>query len=110
MRQQALAFCQSGLSRCARLSGAEFATARISGSDKVSPRLREFLLDAVALAALGLVADVVPLHDENRIYVRAGLARLREKPPIGMKALIESADIAAPKAWPDLRCNRILES
>ena len=68
---------------------------RISGSDKVSPRLREFLMDAVALAALGLVADVVPLHDENRIYVRAGLARLREKPPLGMKALIESAGLAA---------------
>jgi single-stranded-DNA-specific exonuclease len=77
---------------------------RVSGSDKVSPKLREFLLDAVALAALGLVADVVPLHDENRIYVRAGLARLREKPPLGMKALIESAGLAA---TPELRAEDI---
>ena len=76
----------------------------ISGSDKVSPMLREFLLDAVALAALGLVADVVPLHDENRIYVRSGLARLREKPPLGMKALIESAGLAA---TPELRAEDI---
>jgi single-stranded-DNA-specific exonuclease len=63
------------------------------GSDKVSPKLREFLLDAVAFASLGTVADVVPLHDENRILVRHGLARLKASPPIGLKALIESANL-----------------
>ena len=47
-----------------------------SGGDKVTPRFRDFLLDAVVLAALGIVADVVPLHDENRILVRHGLDRL----------------------------------
>jgi single-stranded-DNA-specific exonuclease len=63
------------------------------GSDKVSPKLREFLLDAVAFASLGTVADVVPLHAENRIFVRHGLARLKTSPPIGLKALIESANL-----------------
>jgi len=77
---------------------------RAAGSDKVAAPMREFLLDAVALAALGLVADVVPLHDENRIYVRAGLGRLREKPPVGLKALIESAGLAAS---PQLRAEDI---
>jgi len=77
---------------------------KISGGEKVSAPLREFLLDAVALAALGLVADVVPLHDENRIYVRAGLQRLRDQPPLGMKALIESAGLAA---TPQLRAEDI---
>jgi single-stranded-DNA-specific exonuclease len=77
---------------------------RICGGEKVTPKLREFLLDAVALAALGLVADVVPLHDENRILVRAGLSRLREKPPLGMKALIESAKL---QATPALRAEDI---
>src|SRR5262249_39090271 len=62
---------------------------------KVTPRFREFLLDAVALAALGIVADVVPLHDENRIFVRHGLARLRQQPPLGLKALLESAGLQA---------------
>ena len=52
---------------------------RADGSEKVTPRLREFLLDAVALAALGLVADVVPLHDENRVFVRHGLRRLQRE-------------------------------
>jgi single-stranded-DNA-specific exonuclease len=68
---------------------------KVCGSDKVTPKLRDFLLDALSLATLGLVADVVPLQDENRILVRAGLSRLRCKPPLGMKALIESAGLSA---------------
>jgi single-stranded-DNA-specific exonuclease len=64
-----------------------------SGGPKVTPRLREYLLDSVAQAALGTVADVVPLHDENRIFVRHGLARLRQAPSVGLKALITSAGL-----------------
>ena len=67
---------------------------RHCGSEKVTERLRNYLLDALCHATLGLVADVVPLHDENRILVRCGLNRLREKPPLGVKALIDSAQIA----------------
>ena len=67
---------------------------RHCGSEKVTDNLRNFLLDALCMATLGLVADVVPLCDENRILVRAGLNRLREKPPLGVKALIESAKIS----------------
>jgi single-stranded-DNA-specific exonuclease len=66
---------------------------KAAGSEKVSPPMRECLLDAVAFAALGTVADVVPLHDENRIIVRHGLARLRQRPPPGLRALIESAKL-----------------
>ncbi len=61
---------------------------RACGGDKVTPRFRDFLLDAVALAALGVVADVMPLHDENRIFVRHGLSRLRTAPSVGLAALI----------------------
>jgi single-stranded-DNA-specific exonuclease len=66
---------------------------RACGSDKVTAPLRECLLNAVALAALGTVADVVPLHDENRILVRHGLARLRHSPGEGLKALLRSAGL-----------------
>lgn len=68
---------------------------RACGSDKVSPQFREFLLDATALAALGLVADVVPLHDENRIFVKHGLHRLRQASSIGLRALLEAAGLAS---------------
>src|SRR5262245_20270614 len=66
---------------------------RECGGEKVTPVFREFLLDAVALAALGVVADVVPLVDENRIIVRYGLNRLRQAPPMGLKALCEAAGL-----------------
>lgn len=65
-----------------------------SGSEKVTPELRDLLLDAVGLAALGLVADVVPLLDENRIFVRHGLERIRTAPSLGLQALIDAAGIA----------------
>ncbi len=67
------------------------------GSEKVTPALRDYLMDALCLATLGLVADVVPLHDENRILVKHGLNRLNTKPPLGIKALIESAKLPADK-------------
>ncbi len=70
-----------------------------SGGPKVTPRLREFLLDALALAALGTIADVVPLFDENRIFVRHGLMRLRAQPTIGMQALLRCAKLEGKSAF-----------
>jgi single-stranded-DNA-specific exonuclease len=63
------------------------------GGEKVTPRFRDCLMDAVALVALGTVADVVPLHDENRIFVRHGLARLRQGNGEGLKALLQAAGL-----------------
>jgi single-stranded-DNA-specific exonuclease len=50
-------------------------------------------MDGVALASLGVVADVVALHEENRILVRHGLHRLRQAPSAGQRALCESAGL-----------------
>src|SRR5262249_926335 len=62
---------------------------RRCGGEKLTRELREVLLDGVVLAALGLVADVVPLPDENRILVRHGLKRLPSKASPGLQALCE---------------------
>ncbi len=61
---------------------------RASEAKRVKPAMRDFLLAAVGLAAVGTVADVVPLLDENRILVRHGLVSLRERPLPGMEALL----------------------
>jgi len=56
--------------------------------------------DLAAFAALGTVADVVPLRGDNRRLVAAGLETLRVAPPVGLGALIEEAGIQGPvDAW-----------
>jgi len=68
---------------------------RASGGKQVTPRLREMLLRSIGLAALGTVADVVPLVDENRILVRHGLKCLRERGGPGITRLLDLAGLAA---------------
>jgi len=65
-----------------------------SQAKKVSPAMREYLLEATALAALGTVADVVPLIDENRVLVRHGLESLRQRPATGLAALLRVTGLA----------------
>ena len=60
-----------------------------SESKRVTPQLKTFLLQAVGLAAIGTVADVVPLLDENRSLVHHGLGSLLRQPVPGLAALME---------------------
>ena len=68
---------------------------RASQAKKVSEPLRNFLLTAIGLAALGTVADVVPLVDENRILVKHGLMSLRDRPTPGLAALLRITELSA---------------
>ncbi|HUN80428.1 MAG TPA: single-stranded-DNA-specific exonuclease RecJ, partial [Phycisphaerae bacterium] len=70
---------------------------RISGASRVSSAFREFLIDAMGLAALGTIADVVPLVGENRIIALHGLAGLARSKLPGVQALIESAGLRGKK-------------
>jgi single-stranded-DNA-specific exonuclease len=68
-----------------------------SQSKRVSDPMRRFLLEAVGLAAIGTIADVVPLVDENRLIVADGLVRLREMPSPGVAALMKVSGLAEKK-------------
>lgn len=61
---------------------------RISGGKKVSEPMRRYLMQSLALAAIGTVADVVPLLDENRILVEHGLRVLQSEPLPGLAELM----------------------
>ncbi|NLX98286.1 MAG: single-stranded-DNA-specific exonuclease RecJ [Rhodopirellula sp.] len=64
-----------------------------SGAKRVSERMKEFLLQAVGLAAMGTIADVVPLVDENRVLVRHGLDSLKKVPPLGLATLLRITEL-----------------
>jgi len=67
--------------------------ARLGDGKKASPRMREFLLAAIGLAAIGTIADVVPLLGENRVLVHYGLGSLKERGTRGLKSLLEIANL-----------------
>lgn len=54
------------------------------------------LRSVLDLVALGTVADLVPLLDENRTLVKHGLQRLADSAWPGLRSLIEVAGISAP--------------
>jgi single-stranded-DNA-specific exonuclease len=45
------------------------------------------------LVALGTVADIVPLHYENRIFTKAGLDHIRDGNGVGIQALMQVSKI-----------------
>jgi len=60
---------------------------------KLEPRLREFMLNATSLAAMGTIADIVDLRGENRVLTSYGLKALPECKLCGVQALIASASL-----------------
>ena len=64
------------------------------GSQRVPDAFRAMLLDLLSYAALGTIADVVPLVGENRVMVTHGLKRIKHTPFPGLNALIEAAGLS----------------
>jgi len=60
---------------------------------RLEPKLREFMLSATSLAAMGTVADIVDLRGENRVLTSYGLKALPGCKLSGIEALIETAGL-----------------
>lgn len=67
------------------------------GSSRVDAGTRALLLELIALAALGVIADVVPLRGENRVIARFGLSSLRQSRVEGLRALIAASALDGEK-------------
>ena len=61
----------------------------ICGNSRVDEGVRNFLLEATCLAALGTIADVVPLTGENRSLAVYGLKGLPHTQHPGLRALLQ---------------------
>jgi len=66
---------------------------QVCGETRVDEPMKEFLLEATCLAALGTIADVVPLVGENRSLAVHGLRGLPETKHPGLQALLASAKL-----------------
>jgi single-stranded-DNA-specific exonuclease len=64
-----------------------------AAGEKLDPSLREFMLNATTLAAIGTIADVVDLRGENRILASYGLKSLPQCKLCGIQALIETVGL-----------------
>jgi len=60
---------------------------------RLEPRLRDFMINATSLAAVGTIADIMDLRGENRILTSFGLKTLADCELVGVKALIETAGL-----------------
>lgn len=59
--------------------------------------LGEKFMDFIDIAAIGTVADIVDLIDENRVIVKLGIERIKNNPNTGIKALMNAAGILPDK-------------
>lgn len=67
------------------------------GTDRVSERLKTFLVEAMAYVAVATVCDVVPLEDENRILTRFGLRALANSSHEGLRAMLDVCGLTGMK-------------
>jgi len=78
------------------------------GAERVTPEYRDFLVEATAFAALGLVADVVPLTGENRALAAFGLKQLCHAQNPGLRALLEVSGLSNESRYDDYHVGFVL--
>lgn len=61
---------------------------------KLDVEHKEWITKYIDLVALGTIADIVPLIDENRVFSSFGLERLFKKKNIGLSSLMNIAGIS----------------
>ncbi len=61
---------------------------------RLDPQIRDFMLNATSLAAMGTIADIMELRGENRTLTSYGLSLLSDTKLPGLAALIATADLA----------------
>ncbi len=80
-------------------SGVAFKVAQLLLAD--APGGPDAALGMVDLAAIGSIADVVPMEGENRAIARLGLARLANGARPGLAALLVSAGVTPERISPE---------
>lgn len=77
----------------------ELTSARATGEPDIDA-IRRVCHEYADLTAIGTIADVMPLHDENRLIVSLGLRLCAERRRVGLTALIDAASAGNPDVRP----------
>ncbi|MDR0411058.1 MAG: single-stranded-DNA-specific exonuclease RecJ [Treponema sp.] len=88
---------ESSLARYSDMEFSEidvFASLFVSFIQKKEKLFTEDDRQDLQLACLGTIADIMPLKDENRIIVKAGLESMQKNPRPGLDALLFKLDFA----------------
>lgn len=72
-----------------------FETINSYGIEREAEAVKSIYYRFADLTAIGTIADVMPIVDENRLIVKFGLAMLEKTERIGIKALMEAASFGA---------------
>ncbi len=81
------------------LCALEMSRARADGESDIDA-VRRICYAYADLTAIGTIADVMPLRDENRLIVSLGLRRCAEGDRVGLSALIDAASAGNSDARP----------
>ena len=68
---------------------------RYKKDGQLPTELKQYLLNATTLAGIGTIADVVDLCGENRILASYGLKALENSSLVGIRTLVETAQVQA---------------
>ncbi len=72
------------------VSAMELTKARRNGESEIDT-IRNLCLEYADLVAVGTIADVMPIVDENRLIVAYGLSRVNKEPRLGLRALADAS-------------------
>jgi len=81
---------------CPYLAGVGVAFKFLQALAEYYPEIRPGMEENLDLVAIGTIADVVPLLDENRILVREGLKRLANSTNLGLQTLLHRIGLEPP--------------
>lgn len=65
--------------------------------ERATAPMRTLLVELLAFAALGAIADIVPLVGENRVLTTFGLSRIKHSAFVGVRALVDACGLGGEK-------------
>ena len=84
----------AGVGVAFKLAAACESLRALSRGEREADGVRRVAMAYADLVAIGTVADVMPIVDENRVMVKLGLDRLRETERMGLAALMDEVNAA----------------